>query len=174
MQKEWYHGLYVLSLTNNYYSMNKGISLTLLSVLIALVMPLSASAALGCTPARTSTSVGGDVALNAIGGFTAYNWVTESETHLNIGSTFVVDFDSPGTHVVYVTSQHETAFCIVDVFGSAGSTGNSSGNTGTPGLPNTGGGGSLFVTFATAFVVLGFAVLSATWGRKTLRSIIRS
>ncbi|PIT91255.1 hypothetical protein COU17_01345 [Candidatus Kaiserbacteria bacterium CG10_big_fil_rev_8_21_14_0_10_49_17] len=154
--------------------MNKGISLTLFGALVALVMPLSAHAALGCAPARTSTSVGGDVALAATGGFTAYNWVTENETHLNIGPTFVVDFDKPGTHVVYVTSQHETAFCVVDVFGSVGSSGNTSGNTGTPGLPNTGGGGSLFVTFATAFLVLGFIALSVTWGRKTLRSITQS
>jgi len=130
---------------------------------VSMAIPATASAQvtqLACSPGRITTTVGGDVELRALGGGPTFNWVTENRIMLNIGSVFVVDFDTPGIHVVHVTSQYQTAFCVVEVLGST--TNPSTGTPTTPQLPNTGAGSSLVYVGALIFLAYVFSMIAVS------------
>lgn len=127
---------------------------------------------LTCTPSRQSAQLGQTITFNATGGSGSYNWATASRVYLNAGSRLNIIQEGVGTHTVIVTSNHETAICIVDAFAPTGTTGAVKGISTTPGLPNTGAGGNLALTLVSLTVLGVFGALFVGVGRRGLAVIL--
>ncbi len=124
---------------------------------------------LTCTPSRQSALLGQTISFVATGGGPVYNWATANRVYLNAGSRLNIVQEGAGTHTVLVTSNQETAVCVVDAFAGTGAV---KGISTGPGLPNTGMGGSLALTLLALAVIGGGAVFMGMVGRRGISAIL--
>lgn len=136
------------------------------SLAYAQVVPLT------CAPARQSVVVGQTATFTASGGNGAnFNWATANATYLNVGPVLNIRMTETGLQTVIVTSNTQTAVCVIDVVAAGGATPTPTPTPTTPGLPNTGlGGGAAGAVSTGVAILLGLALLAL--GYKGLRGIL--
>lgn len=93
-----------------------------------------------CSPSSQTATTGNAVTFTASGGNGYYTWYAPNLTLNNpTGSAFTVNYATPGTQTITVSSGGQTATCTLTVSSVLGAT-----YVPTYTLPNTGGGGARF------------------------------